>query len=270
MAEQYTSIKTIFEKIYRHPLMTDISIDLIIDYTVDFMHIVGIPEMFVDKVEKIVVRNHRAQLPCDYVYTEQIKGEHGYYVHSSDSFHLLREPAGQTIINEDCRTITPPRDVCAACATCPNRPICDEYHFNYNHVQCISLLRSVTQPTQSVTENTFIIQGNFIFTSNETDVIDISYHAIATDEDGFPLIPDNSNFFRALMAYIKKEYFTILFDMSKIHQNVLAQAQQDYSFYVGSCITDMRKFDLAKAESFFNSFRTLLVHKNDFYRGFKK
>jgi hypothetical protein len=32
----------------------------------------------------------------------------------------------------------------------------------------------------------------------------MSYQAFQLDEDGIPMIPENSNFYRALMAYIKK------------------------------------------------------------------
>ena len=96
----------------------------------------------------------------------------------------------------------------------------------------------------------------------------MSYKAIPVDSDGFPLVPDNSNFIRALAAYIKKEYFTILFDMSRISQQVLYQAQQDYAFAVGACETDMLKLDLSKAESFSNSFRQLVVRTNEFQSGF--
>jgi hypothetical protein len=51
---------------------------------------------------------------------------------------------------------------------------------------------------------TYKIQGNFIYTSFEEGEIEVSYQAIATDEQGFPLIPDNSSFTRALELYIKK------------------------------------------------------------------
>jgi len=41
------------------------------------------------------------------------------------------------------------------------------------------------------------------------------------DEEGLPMIPDNPIFLKTLELYIKKEYFTILFDMGKISPAVL-------------------------------------------------
>jgi hypothetical protein len=78
------------------------------------------------------------------------------------------------------------------------------------------------------------------------------------------MIPDNSNFTRAIEAYIKVQHFSILFDLGKITQPVLFKAQQDYSWAVGAVETDMRRLDLSKAESFFNSFRTLVIRANEF------
>ena len=51
MAESYTNIRLILDKIMRHPLMRDISLETAVDYTVDFMKIVGVPSMFMEKTE---------------------------------------------------------------------------------------------------------------------------------------------------------------------------------------------------------------------------
>ena len=125
-----------------------------------------------------------------------------------------------------------------------------------------------TPETPTRIDRTFKIQGGYIYFSSETDNITMSYKAIPVDGDGFPLVPDNSTFLRALTAYIKKEYFTILFDMNRIPQQVLQQSLQDYAFAVGACETDMLKLDLSKAESFSNSFRQLMVRTNEFQSGF--
>jgi hypothetical protein len=49
----------------------------------------------------------------------------------------------------------------------------------------------------------------------------ISYKSIPVDKDGFPLLIDNPVFLKALELYIKKEVFTVLFDMGKITPPVL-------------------------------------------------
>lgn len=72
---------------------------------------------------------------------------------------------------------------------------------------------------------TYKIQGSVIYTSLKEGTIEISYRAIAVDDEGYPLIPDKSSFTRALELYIKKQCFTILFDLGKINQAVYANVQ---------------------------------------------
>lgn len=119
-------------------------------------------------------------------------------------------------------------------------------------------------------DGTFLIQGNYIITSKKDCELEISYVSIKTDEDGFPMIPENSVFYRALQAYIKKEWFSILFDMGKITQQSYEYSLQDYAWAAGACQTEFNKLDISKAESLFNSFRTLIVRSREFDKGWRK
>ncbi len=117
-------------------------------------------------------------------------------------------------------------------------------------------------------DKTFKVQGDIIYTSFKEGKIQMSYLAIPLDGEGLPMIPDNSKYMRALEYYIRKEYFTILFDMAKISLPVLQNAQQQYSFYVGQAQNDFVKLDISRAESLFNGWSTLLPRNNTFVEGF--
>lgn len=120
-------------------------------------------------------------------------------------------------------------------------------------------------------ENTSLsykIQGGLIYTSIKDSEIEIAYKAIAVDEEGFPTIPNNSSFTRALEAYIKKQWFTILFDLGKISQASLQNVQQEYAWAVGDCQTEFNRLSIDKAESFFNSWRTLVIRDTQHRTGF--
>ena len=219
MAEQQQSIKVIFDKIMRHPLLQDLSIETIVDYSIDFMRIVGVPSMFEEKVEKTEVINYRASLPCDYYQMIQIRALDpnynilGAFRYSSDSFHM-----------------------------------------------------SNTKPEYA--DYSYKVQGNIIYLSVPNGLIEIAYQAIPIDSDGYPLIPDNSSFTRALEAYIKKQHFTILFDLGKIGNGPLAQVQQDYAWAVGDCQSEFNRLTIDKAESFYNSWRTLIIRSSEHRTGF--
>lgn len=219
MAEQYTNVRLILDKIMRHPLMQDISLETAVDYTVDFMRIVGVPNMFTEKTEIVEVKKYRAMLPCDYYQMIQVRKVGGpAFRYSSDSFHM------------------------SECKDSNGRDLADL---------------------------TYKIQGNIIYTSIEEGEIELSYEAIATDSEGYPLLPDNSSFTRALELYIKKQWFTILFDLGKISPAVLQNVQQEYAWAVGDCQTEFNRLSIDKAESFYNSWRTLLLRDTEHRTGFR-
>lgn len=115
---------------------------------------------------------------------------------------------------------------------------------------------------------TYKLQGGCIHTSMREGYVEISYKAVIVDEDGYPMIPDNSKFLRALEAYIKKQWFTILFDLGKLQNAILQNAQQEYAFAVGACENEYHKVTLDRAESFYNTWRTLIAVDYEAQRNF--
>lgn len=219
MAEIYTNVRLILDKLLRHPLMQDLTLETAVDYTVDFMRIVGMPNMFIEKTSIVEVSNYKALLPCDYYQMIQVRKVDGpAFRYSTDSFHMSE---------------------------------------------------SKERKDREIVDLTYKIQGSVIFTSIEKGEIELSYEAIATDDEGYPLLPDNSSFTRALELYIKKQWFTMLFDIGKISPAVLQNIQQEYAWAVGDCQSEFIRLSLDKAESFFNSWRTLIIRDSEHRNGFR-
>ena len=227
--EKTTNIRRIADRIMRHPLLRDMPFETILDYTVDFLQIVGVPSLFEEKTALLHVENYRCMLPCDYVSMIQVRTAKKVddiepnhrsdvsYRYSTDSFHMSKE-----------------------------KPNVGRYETNL----------------------TYKIQGCVIYTSTKDTDIEIAYNAIATDGEGYPLLPDNPSFLRALEAYVKKQQFTILFDLGKLQPAILQNVQQEYAWAVGDCETEFNRLTLDKAESLFNSWRTLLIRDSEHRHGF--
>ena len=220
MAQQYTNIRIVLDRVMRHPLLRDMTLETAVDYCVDFIREMGVPDIYFDKTEEIDFEDYRAQLPCDFIDVIQVRNiDHN----------------------------NPVNNVCYRAAT-------DTFHVSRNRTDFDDL--------------TYKIQGGYIITSKEKGTLEISYRAILTDRDGFPLIPDNPDFLRALELYIKKQWFTILFDLNRISSNVLQNAQQDYAWAAGCCESEFRRLSIDQAEAFFNSFRTLVMREYEHRNGF--
>lgn len=117
-------------------------------------------------------------------------------------------------------------------------------------------------------ELTFKTQGRVIFTSFRQGDVLISYKAIPIDEDGYPLLIDNAVFLKALELYIKKEVFTILFDMGKVSQQVLQNTQQQYAWTAGQLHSEFTIPSISEMESLKNSWCTLIQNTTSFDNGF--
>lgn len=105
---------------------------------------------------------------------------------------------------------------------------------------------------------TYKIQGTCIFTSLKKGMVEIAYRAIGVDEEGYPLIPDNGSYDKALELYIKVQYFTGLFEQGKITQQVLDRTEQQYTWYVGQAQTDLIRPTVDQMEAISNMWNKLL------------
>lgn len=115
---------------------------------------------------------------------------------------------------------------------------------------------SSTKPKQGGL--TYKVQGNCIITSIPKGKIEIAYEALPIDNEGYPLIPDNSSYSRALELYIKLQWFTTLFDMGKITAQVLSNTQQQYAWAVGQAQTDLIRPTIDQMEAISNMWNKLL------------
>lgn len=116
---------------------------------------------------------------------------------------------------------------------------------------------------------TYKTQGNIIYTSFKEGNIELFYKAIPIDENEVPLIPDHPIFLKALELYIKKEWFTILFDMGKINQHVLQNTQQEYSFKVAQCTNMFIIPSVSEMQTISNMLNRMISSNKEFDRGFK-
>lgn len=118
-------------------------------------------------------------------------------------------------------------------------------------------------------ELTFKVQNHIIFTSFEEGEVLVSYKAIPVDDDGFPLIPDNPTYHKALELYIKVEVFTILFDQGKIRGDVLNHTEQQYAWRAGQLTSEYNIPSESEMESICRSWTTLIQRTTEFDNGFK-
>lgn len=259
MANNYTSIKVVADRLLRHPLMAGVSFEAILDYTVDFLRIVQCYGFFEEKCAVVDIEDYRGLLPEDFYEMNQMR------LISSSKKMPTYEMSYRTDENGDFVLGADGNKIPNGFYVQTGYEDSEEYHNTTFRYATDTFHMS---DTKTSTDLTYKIQGGIIYTSIKEGQIEIAYQALVLDTEGYPVIPDNAKFLRALEAYIKLQWFTILFDMGKLQSAIYQNAQQDYAWAVGACESEFQKMSLDKAESFYNSFSALLMKKNAHSRGF--
>lgn len=120
-------------------------------------------------------------------------------------------------------------------------------------------------------EYTYITQNNVITTSMKDGWINISYSALATDEFGYPLIPDNESFKVALEYYIIHRTLEGLWSMGKITDKVFQYYEQKRHYYSAQATNSMTIKNMDQMETMFNAINRLIIDVNPqetFYKNF--
>lgn len=113
-------------------------------------------------------------------------------------------------------------------------------------------------------------QGRTIITSFPEGTIVVAYKAIPVDDEGLPLLINNSKYLRALELYVKCQLFTVLFDMGKITPAVLQHTEQDYSWAAGQLAEEFKTPSVAEMQTITNMLNQIIVRKNEFYNNFER
>jgi hypothetical protein len=112
-----------------------------------------------------------------------------------------------------------------------------------------------------VKEYTYTYSDGVIKTSFEAGDIVISYKALVTDEDGFPLIPDNPKVKLAIRYYIMYMHLEPLYHVGKISDKVFNQIEQNKDWYIGASQSSMQIANMDHAEAIANSINRLLLNR---------
>ena len=120
-------------------------------------------------------------------------------------------------------------------------------------------------------EYTYITQNNVITTSMKDGWINISFNAIATDDFGYPLIPDNESFKVGLEYYIIHRTLEGLWSMGKITDKVFQYYEQKRHYYSAQATNSMTIKNMDQMETMMNAINRMIVDVNPqetFYKNF--
>lgn len=134
----------------------------------------------------------------------------------------------------------------------------DLYHTSHKDERCPS-------------EYTYVVQNCVLISSIKEGYVEISYHAIATDDKGFPLIPDNESYKMGLEYYILDRYLEPLWMIGKITDKAFNYIKQERHWFLAQAENSMKLQGIDQLESMMNSLNRLIIQDQShetFYKNF--
>tara|TARA_R110002096_G_scaffold103907_3_gene228650 strand:+ start:434 stop:1405 length:972 start_codon:yes stop_codon:yes gene_type:complete len=133
----------------------------------------------------------------------------------------------------------------------------------------------------ATSEDCYMVENDYIKTSFAEGTICMSYKALPTDADCYPLVPDDVSYREAMFWYIFKKMLLGGYDASKIGMNYMF-ADQQWKYYCTQARNAAVYPDIDRMENFMNQWVRLvpninrhagtfdnLADREDLYRGIK-
>jgi hypothetical protein len=233
---KYTSLNTIIAKVYRDMGMSDeLDISDAIEWGAEAIELIGSAYSLLDKSEILQVVEGKAQLPCDLHYVRSIKG------YSTETEY------------EDCYTENIPWT--------QMRYSTDVFH---KHRYCCEAEPS----TGSCGDYTYILNDDYIFPSFISGYVYVAYKGIPTDENGWPLVPDDIKFKNAVAYHIMMKLAFIKWMTGSMGENVYRKIEQERDWYIGAAQTRGHMPSIDMMESIKNNILRLIPKINQHSDGF--
>lgn len=229
MTSKYIPLHVVVDKVLRDPLFNGLNWEAAIDYCVEFLGVVNVPDLFIEKTVLLKVKDWRAILPNDFVELKQLLIGNIPARYSTDSINDYSE-----VMNDDYRNNS---------SRLYNIKVSSDYTFN--------------------------IKGGYIYTSIKEGDITISYYAIPIAADNTPQVPNDPKFLRALQSYIEVQHLRILFRNEKIQYAVLQDAEREYCWRVGQYQNASKLPSESQMQSIANMWKTLVPRESEFNTRFK-
>ena len=236
----YKSLGEVIWKVMRNPLAAELTYEEAAEYALEFIKLLGAPVAYIDAPPVILnLENHKVELPCN-IY--QIKGIR--YI-DTDEDGKINQPIAMreatNVYHNDPAEFTNESN--------------SDFDLRGNHRR---------------NEFTYSIQKGILFSSMRDGSIQIAYKQIATDDEGYPLIPDNEKVLLGAEYYILSRYLEPLWLIGKITDKAFEFIQQKRYFYMPSAYTSLTMPSVDGMESLMNSLNRLIINTNSHKNFFKK
>ena len=229
----------------------------------------------------LVVVNYQTKLPCDFHRLVQLS----YSSNETGPFYPMRYATGSfdygsEINNATSIDITSPETALITLAMTLYDLSYDEALIKINAepvtrstlntllINSNETKVNATKPVETTTDYTYLISPNYIKTNVETGYIMLSYQAIPTDTEGYPLIPDDQSYLEAIYWYITMKLLYPKWQKGTVRDGIYYDAKRSWNFYCKQAYGNAMLPNKDQLESIKNAWLRLVPEINEHSSGF--
>jgi hypothetical protein len=291
MIYKLTSVKRVIAKVF-----TDLDLQEgehritdMIEWAGEALEKIGAFPSFINKVTGkdgnpiLEVVNYQTKLPCDFHSMIQVsfsENENGpfypmrYGTGSFDYGKVVNETSSTDAVFPDSSLVTLAMtlytlDYAAALAKINSEPITRS---NLNGL-LVSMTSQVSAGARDVnlsttTDYTYIITSNYIKTNISAGYIMMAYQAIPTDNNGYPMIPDDVDFLEAIYWYITMKLLYPQWKQGSVRDQVYYDARRSWNYNCKKAYGNAIMPNVDQLESIKNSWNRLVPELTEWSSGF--
>ena len=218
------------------------------------MSLIAIPESFIDAIAYIDIEDRKGRLPENF-YQMYNGGVREYYSRipmrkSTDLYHTddMSQRAGTSVTYAEIIGTTTDLDSSTSEDT---------------------VLINSDQLSAEIDDYTYKINNYYIFTNFDEGKVEIKYKAFPIDDNGFPIIPDDQKFIRAIVDYIAERHFFKLMLADKISERKYDKVAQQYYFSIAAVQSYAKVPSPDEMENMRQRAANLLKNESQHITGFK-
>ncbi len=280
---KYISLKAIMEQVYAdNGYQFELPWVDCMQWTEEALNLIGHPRQYIKKVTghkdnpDLDIKDYRAHLPCDFYQLEQLAVNGMAAEYSGDTFHYLLggdccgidESSASSLYYNSSQIIT--RNWGTDVLTYDEETKSYSYQArDLEQMENMNLQSDGTQEfylgNEGLAEGrriTFDINNNHLTLSVKEGRVCMAYLAIPTDDDGLPLIPEDTSYQLAIKKYLTMKIDYIAWRKGELRSDIFQHSQQEWQWYVGQAGNKAKMPSIDQLEGIKNQVMRLLPNIN--------
>lgn len=274
---KYISLNSIMEQVYAdNGYQFELPWVDVMMWTEEALNLIGHPRQYVRKVTghkanpDLDIKNYRAQLPCDFHQLEQIAVNGMPAEYSGDTFHHLMDGAccgiegfanlAAHVQEKNWGTLVKVTEGDGT-ARYEQRGESEMNNLNLDNSGIMSFDMTV-EADSSFNPITFDLNNNNITLSAKEGKVCMAYLAIPTDDEGLPLIPEDTSYQLAVKKYLTMKIDYIAWRRGELAPGVYDHSEREWMWYVGQAGNKAKMPNIDQLEAIKNMTMRLLPNIN--------